>query len=421
MTRTGDAKRAGISADTRPLIVHVLHRFDVGGLENGVVNLLNRMPREAYRHAVVALSTITAFRERVQRDDVRYIALDKPPGHAIAIYPRLYALFRELRPAVVHTRNLAALELTVPAFAAGTPVRIHGEHGRDVGDLDGSSRKYQWVRRAYRPFVTHYVTVSRDLERYATEQVGIPASRVSQIYNGVDAQRFRPAAAREPVPDCPFSDPRLWVVGSVGRMQAVKDPLNLAHAFVRALELDPALASTLRLVMIGDGPLRADVRALLEAAGVAHMAWLPGERADIAEQLRGLDCFALPSLAEGISNTVLEAMASGLPVVATAVGGNGELVEDERTGKLVPSADPIALARAIATYARDRGAARAAGRAGRRRVEALFSLDAMVSRYQQLYDGLLAHRRTGRGRSATMMRDVAQDGAAPTLPPPAMR
>jgi hypothetical protein len=129
----------------------VVFRFDVGGLENGVVNLINHMPADAYRHAVISLTEITDFRRRIVRDDVSFVALEKPPGHAIRIYPRLFRLFRQLRPAIVHSRNLAALEVAMPAWAAGVPVRIHGEHGRDIGDLDGSSRKYQWLRR----FIAH--------------------------------------------------------------------------------------------------------------------------------------------------------------------------------------------------------------------------------------------------------------------------
>ena len=132
-----------LAHDARPLVAHVVFRFDVGGLENGVVNLINHMPADAYRHAVISLTEITDFRRRIVRDDVSFVALEKPPGHAIRIYPRLFSLFRQLRPAIVHSRNLAALEVAMPAWAAGVPVRIHGEHGRDIGDLDGSSRKYQ--------------------------------------------------------------------------------------------------------------------------------------------------------------------------------------------------------------------------------------------------------------------------------------
>lgn len=172
-------------------------------------------------------------------------------------------------------------------------------------------------------------------------------------------------------------------------MQAVKDQILLARAFVRALELAPEMRARLRLVMVGDGPLRAQSLALLEQAGVAELVWLPGERHDIPDVLRALDCFVLPSLAEGISNTVLEAMASALPVIATQVGGNPELVENGRTGWIVPSGDAEALAQAILAAARNPAQAARAGQAGRAEVERRFSLDAMVDAYRRLYDQML--------------------------------
>jgi sugar transferase (PEP-CTERM/EpsH1 system associated) len=376
--------------DPRPLVIHVVYRFDVGGLENGVVNLINHMADDAYRHTIIALTEVTDFRKRIARNDVQFISLHKPAGHLFPLYPRLFRLFRDLRPAIVHSRNLAALEVTVPAWAAGVPVRIHGEHGRDVGDLDGSNRKFQWVRRLYNPFVTHFIALSRDLEGYLTDRVGIAARKVTQIYNGVDAVRFHLGEGLPAIDGCPFRRPDHWLVGAVGRMQTVKDQTLLARAFIHALELEPALKRRLRLVMVGDGPLRAAAQDLLDAAGVSDLAWLPGERHDVPDVLRGLDCFVLPSLAEGISNTILEAMASGLPVIATRVGGNPELVVEGRTGELVPASDAEAMARALIGYATRPEQAREAGRAGRAEVERRFSMEAMVGAYRGLYDRLLS-------------------------------
>ncbi|MBA3033121.1 MAG: TIGR03088 family PEP-CTERM/XrtA system glycosyltransferase [Gammaproteobacteria bacterium] len=374
--------------DPRPLIVHVVFRFDVGGLENGVVNLINHMPADAYRHAIIALTEVTDFRQRIERDDVQFISLRKPPGHLFALYPKLFRLFRELKPAIVHTRNLAALEVTVPAWAAGVPVRIQSEHGRDADDLDGSNLKHKWVRRLYNLFVSRYVALSRDLESWLVERIGIPARKVAQIYNGVDLGRFHPAKGPSAIEACPFRHPDHWLVGTVGRMQTVKDQTLLARAFIRAIELAPELKARLRLVMVGEGPLRAAAQQLLEQAGVADLAWLPGERHDVPDILRGLDCFVLPSLAEGISNTILEAMASGLPVIATRVGGNPELVIEGRTGCLVPSSDVAAMARALVGYATDIEKARAAGKAGREEIKNRFSIEAMVATYHGLYDRL---------------------------------
>ena len=182
--------------DPRPLVAHVMYRFDTGGLENGIVNLINHMPADRYRHAVIALTEVTDFRKRIQRDDVQFISLNKPPGHGIWLFPKLFRLFRRLRPAIVHSRNLAALEVQLPAWLAGVPVRIHGEHGRDVGDLDGSNVTYQRVRRFYRPFVSFYLALSRDLADYLTEIIHVPENKVLQVYNGVDSVRFHPRPSR---------------------------------------------------------------------------------------------------------------------------------------------------------------------------------------------------------------------------------
>jgi sugar transferase (PEP-CTERM/EpsH1 system associated) len=388
-----DGRTAG---DAPPLVLHVIFRLAVGGLENGVVNLINHMPPDAYRHAIVSLTDVTDFRQRLRDPQVPVIALNKAPGHGVWLYPRLFRLFRRLQPAVVHTRNLAALEATVPAWLAGVPVRVHGEHGREGIDLAGARSPYHRVRRLYRPFVTHYVALSADLATYLRDGVGVPARRLSQLYNGVDSDRFAPAAdGPGPIEGCPFSPARHWILGTVGRMAAVKDQVTLARAFALALRQRPALRERLRLVLVGDGPLRPQVEQALVEGGCLEVAWLPGERADVPEVMRGMHLFALPSISEGISNVILEAMSCGLPVLATAVGGNTELLSAGRTGVLVPPADPAAMAAALLALALDPERAAAMGRAGRADAEARFSMRAMVGGYRGLYDRLLGAATTG--------------------------
>jgi len=372
-------------------VLHVVHRFDTGGLENGVVNLINHMPPQAYRHAVMALTEVTDFRRRVFASDVRFMALHKGPGQGFRLYPRVWRMVREMRPAVVHTRNLGPLEMQVAVAAACGAVRVHGEHGRELNDVDGSNRKLQRLRRLYAPFVHRYVALSRELETYLVEKVGIAGKRIEQIYNGVDAQRFRPlTGAPGPIEGWHLNAETPWIVGTVGRMQAVKDQTLLARAFVHALLLRPELKRVWRLVMVGAGPLQEEVRTVLTDAGLASLAWLPGERADVPDIMQRMHCFVLPSLTEGISNTILEAMACGLPVVATDVGGNGELVQAGRTGLLVAAGDIDGMAQALLQIYDAPERARAMGAQSRREVESRFSLPAMVAAYQALYDQELA-------------------------------
>jgi glycosyltransferase involved in cell wall biosynthesis len=172
-------------------------------------------------------------------------------------------------------------------------------------------------------------------------------------------------------------------------METVKNQVLLVRAFLRALTLSETARDRLRLVLIGEGSLRDECLRLLRTAKVEHVTWVPGTREEVPEILRNMDLFVLPSLAEGISNTILEAMASGLPVVATRVGGNPELVQDGITGTLTESQHVEGMARALASYASNPSLARQQGSAGRRRAEQRFSLDAMVAGYLRTYDRAL--------------------------------
>lgn len=392
--RPASSMGLSMSAVARPpLIVHVIHHLGVGGLENGLVNLINHMPVERYRHAIVCLKGYSDFRRRILREDVEIFALNKREGHDLAVYRNLFRLLRRLRPDIVHTRNLSTMEAQVVAAAAGVRVRIHGEHGRDMFDLHGKNRKYNLLRRAIRPLIHHFIPVSRDLEGWLVETVGAVPQRVDQVYNGVDSVRFHPrdgarmdGVIREFFPDDAF------VVGSVGRMADVKNYPGLVRAFLQVLEQEPMARERLRLLIVGEGVTRAACLGMLREAGAESLAWLPGERADIPELMRAMDLFVLPSLGEGISNTILEAMSTGLPVVATRVGGNGELVREGHTGMLVPPADPQALAQAILAYYRAPDQAVRHGKAARRLVEAGFSMEAMTRGYLQVYDKALGIR-----------------------------
>jgi sugar transferase (PEP-CTERM/EpsH1 system associated) len=370
--------------------MHLVYRFSVGGLENGVVNLINRIDPARFRHMVVALTRCEReFCRRIENPQVRFVSLRKPPGHGFLAYPLLAKLFTKYRPDILHTRNLAPLEAVIPAALTRVPVRIHGEHGWDAHDPGGMRWRYRLVRRLYRPFVHHYVALSAQIERYLRDGVGVAPSRMSRICNGVDIARFHPAArARESLPGSPFDAPGLIMVGAVGRLQPVKDQLTLVRAFAVARQMSGVQGKRLRLVIVGEGPLRGEIEGEIVKLALADVVWLAGERADIPEVMRSLDFFVLPSRAEGISNTILEAMASGLAVAATGVGGNAELVTDDVTGIMTPAGDVELMAAAIARLASDAALRQRMGAAARARAETGFSLDGMAGRYAGLYQSL---------------------------------
>lgn len=368
-----------------PLVVHLIYRLDIGGLETLLVDMINRMPAQRYRHAVVCLTDYTDFAQRITRPGVELVALHKQPGLGLGIHAVLWRLLRRLRPAILHTYNFGTMEYAATGFAAGVPVRVHAEHGRDARDPQGLNPKHNLLRRCAAPFIDRIVPVSQDLRRWLHEVVGIGERKLVLIDNGVDTERFRPALADEAKTEA-WQDQDAFVIGTVGRLQDVKDQATLVQAFAELRRLLPR--ERLRLVLVGDGPLRAALEAQVAAAGLQDSVCFAGARADVAPVMRSFSLFALSSIAEGTPVTLLEAMASGLPVVATAVGGIPDLVADGVAGTLVPPRDPQAMARAFAAYVNERALARRHGAAGRAHVERRYSMHAMLDTYVGLYDSL---------------------------------
>jgi len=388
MNRPAVAARSSLSEvreSSLPLIAHIVFRFDYGGLENGVVNLVNRMPGNLFRHCIIALTEATEFQQRIQKPGVLVHCIGKRPGKDLRSYARLYRLLRELKPAVVHTRNLGTVECLFVAWLAGSPVRIHGEHGWDIYDPFGANRKYRMLRLFMNRFIDRFVTVSTDLAEWLSS-LGIPDDKIIRICNGVDTERFHPLSGNRPAAlPTEIFPPGSVIVGSVTRFSAIKDPINLINAFIELQQGGGEEAARCRLLMVGDGDLRAEAEMRVCEAGVQDKVWLTGSRDDVPELLRCMHVFVLGSLREGISNTILEAMASGLPVIAAATGGNGELVVDGVTGKLVPPGNPKALALAIQDYIGDADKREQQGSSARARADSTFSLSVMVDDYRRLY------------------------------------
>ncbi|MQA36973.1 TIGR03088 family PEP-CTERM/XrtA system glycosyltransferase [Rugamonas aquatica] len=374
-----------------PLIVHLIHRLDVGGLENGLINLINHLPPGRYRHAIVCLRDYTDYHLRIERPGVEIISINKRDGKDWGHYLRLFQTLKRLQPLLIHTRNLSGIEGQLLAACAGVRLRVHGEHGRDIDDLHGLSLKYRCLRKLLRPLIGHFIAVSKDLEAWLIGTIGARPHRVTHIGNGVDSLQFHPRLGPPAaIGPAGFLCEDAYVIGSVGRMAEVKDHLSLVQAFVLLIAEHALPRDRLRLLIAGDGPCRQACLDLLRQAGLEELAWLPGTRDDIPQLMRAMDVFVLPSLTEGMSNTILEAMATGLPVVATAVGGNPDLVHSGWTGTLVPARSPAMLADAINDYYRLPALAASHGQRGRRRVLAEYSLIAMADAYLAVYDALAA-------------------------------
>ena len=367
-----------------PLVVHVINSLAVGGLENGVVNLVNTTSR--FRHVIVCMTADGPLHGRL-RPDVEVVVLGKRPGKDPWALLRLVRILRHLRPLIVHSRNWPAVDAIPAARVARVPLVVHGEHGREVADPEGRNRRRNRIRRALAPLVHQFVTVSTDLRRWLIEDVGVPAAKVTAIHNGVDFSRFGRAGRLESRMRLSLPG-EVPIVGTVGRLDPVKDQAGLIRAFAQVRARHPEAL----LVVAGDGPCRSELERVVSELGQRDHVRLLGNRDDVPAVMSALDVFVLPSIAEGISNTILEAMATGLPVVATRVGGNPELVEDGVSGALVPRSDPGALADAIGAYVGDIDLRWRHGQASRHRAIGHFSLERMAQAYTNLYSALAASR-----------------------------
>ena len=367
-------------------IVHVVYAFATGGLENGVVNIINRLPKEDYRHTIICVTDHDDdFFARITSKNVDIVDLNKPAGNGIAWLYHCWKLLRKLKPDICHSRNLSALEAQLPAFLAGVPYRVHGEHGWDVNDLGGSNKKYQLLRKLYKPFIHQYVALSKEAVTYLTDKINVKPQNIHHICNGVDVDKFIPNKNRELLPVGFVSSDSL-IFGTVGRLAQVKNQTLLVSAFLALWQQHAQLQDKLRLVIIGDGILLSQLKDMVASAGAEQAVWFAGRRDNVAQLMQQLDVFVLPSLAEGISNTLLEAMASGLPYIATNVGGNADLVLPQHAhSHIVDVEDEAQLVHAMSQYVDAKAQLVEDSELVRSHCQKNFSLAVMVENYHQLY------------------------------------
>ena len=234
---------------SQPLhIVHYVWGFHTGGLENGVVNLINHLPAGAYRHSIICQKGYDPqFFARIQAPNVAIYDIAKQEGTDIALFWRLAKLLWRLKADVFHSRNLSTMEGQLVAKLLQVHLRVHGEHGWDVGDLGGSNLKYQKLRRLLQGLVHRFVALSSEAEQYLLHTIGVASQKVQRICNGVDVQRFATSSITdEPLP-WQFNESQL-VFGTVGRMATVKNQPLLLDAFIELCSRYPDKADSLRAV-----------------------------------------------------------------------------------------------------------------------------------------------------------------------------
>jgi sugar transferase (PEP-CTERM/EpsH1 system associated) len=354
----------------RPLhIAHVLLSLQPGGLENGVVNVVNGLDPAQFRSSLCCLQQAGEFATRIRDRSVRIEAMGLKPGNDLRLPFRLARLFRQWKVDIVHTRNAEAFFYGVlGARLAGVPAVIHSEHGRTFPESPRRAllQRLLWGRADFK------FAVSNQLRKDMIREIRVSPAHFEVLYNGVDIERFKA--------DRTTPQRNEIVIGSVGRLVQVKNYPLLLKAMARL----PA-GTRARLVLVGEGPERGTLERTIAELGLGDRAQLLGHREDVSDLLRGMDIFVLPSFSEGMSNTLLEAMAAGVASLASNVGGNGEIIEDELSGLLFPSGDIDRAAEQLTRLVADAELRVRLAHAGAARVRKEFSIEAMLRRYTLLY------------------------------------
>lgn len=364
-------------------ITHVVENLNRGGLERMVLELVKLQHRQGHHCQVACLYDQGAQAHELAALGIPVVACGKRDGMDLGAVYRLRRSIRMHGTDVLHTHNAVAhYHAVLASVAAGVPTIINTRHGMGSNPRPG---RREWLYRRSLRRTQAVVTVCEAARRDGIERGIVPPRKARVVPNGICVDAFQPASdeMRHRLLAVLGLPPQRRLIGTVGRLNWAKDQRGLIEAFasVHAQYQDASL------VLIGDGEMRQELEACAREAGVADRVHFLGDRADVHELLQGLDLFVLSSVSEGYSMALLEACAVALPIVATDVGGNAEIVHDGATGLIVPPRNPRALAEAMLSMLRELRQATSWGLAARAWVEQHGSLEAMAGRYAALYAG----------------------------------
>lgn len=368
----------------RPRIVHLMHRLDVAGAEV-LAAALSRQLSSRYDFVFCCLDGVGALGEALGRDGFEIIDLQRRPGLDLRLALRLKRILAQQRIDLVHAHQYTPFFYAAAARMLGVhPPILFTEHGRHYPD----SRKRRRILANRLLLRTHdrVTAVGAFIKQALCANEGLSADRIEVAYNGVDAASWSAAPnSRERMRRSLGLSPTTPVVLQVARFAPVKDHATSLCAFAMVADQQPNAV----LLLVGDGPQQAPMRQLADQLGLSSRVRFLGVRNDVAELMSASDVFVLSSLSEGVSVTLLEAMSARLPICATDVGGNGEVVIDQQTGLLSPRRDSAALATNILQLLDQPNLRWRLSTAGFARVLQVFSQQRMHTRYAELYDAML--------------------------------
>jgi sugar transferase (PEP-CTERM/EpsH1 system associated) len=389
---TGPVAEAG----HRLRVLHVVSYMGRGGAEMGILKLIAGLGEE-FEHRICTTRGFDANFVQSHFSELKMYTAGNPDLKLQFPLFRLARIMRQYRPHIVHTRNWGAIEAVAAAKLARVPVVIHSEHGYEVDMFAGLPMRRRLFRRAAYAMADAIFAVTRELRDYHARQAWIPPERMGVMYNGVDTQRFAPSSESRVAMRKELGLPaESFVVGAVGRLVPIKDHQTLLNA--------AALLSKngvdVRVLLVGSGPERERLQMVSKNTLESRVCFA-GDSSRVPELLNAMDVFVLPSLNEGMSNTLLEAMACGLPTLATNVGGNPEIIENNVNGCLFTPGDTAWLADKLTLLARNPELIHQLGTAARNHAMESFSLGRMLDTYRSFYRELVARRHVAAARTDT--------------------
>lgn len=387
--RTADIYPQAGRGTQRLRVMHVIDRMDVGGTEKVMMQLIDRLDSECFEHCICTMRGATE-RARGWNPGLPFLDAGAGASHFQLNVFRLARRMKTIQPAIVHSRNWGGIEAIAAARLAGVPVSIHSEHGYQLEMRPGLPRRQRLFRKLSYRFATAVFTVTDELREYHEREAGCAPGTVRVIYNGVDSQRFSPQPEVGRSIRHHFNIPAdSLVLGFVGRMVALKDVTTL----LKAVELIASDTPKVHVLLVGTGPEMPNLQEYVHRSRcLTNRVTFAGMSDQTSDFFNAMDVFVLPSLMEGMSNTLLEALASGLPVVATRVGGNPEVVEDTVCGCLFRPHDAEDLADQLLPLLHSQQLRAQMGRFARQRAVNKFSLEHMLSQYSNLYLSLASKK-----------------------------
>jgi len=364
-------------------ILQVVNRIWMGGTEYALLNMIDGLSDGHFEHRICAVRGCDSnFPRMAQVAGKIFVAGAHSSNFQFPLF-RLTRIMRSYRPHIVHSRNWGAIEAIFAARLARVPIVVHSEHGYELEMLSGLPRRQRLLRRSAYSLTDAIFAVTGELRDFHARQAWISPERFQVIYNGVDIKRFQPQPELRIGIRQQLGIPTgRFVVGTVGRMVPIKDHGTLLRAAESLIEN----GVNLHLLLVGSGPQLASHEAYVRRSNLlrdrTHFA---GRSERVPEMLQAMDVFVLPSISEGMSNTLLEAMACGLPTIATRVGGNQEVVAEGQGGWLFSPGDSVELKEHLRLLATNKALRDRAGLAGRMRAVEKFSLNTMVANYRSLY------------------------------------